>query len=303
MQAKECLFDAGSQKKTLVLKYRNLDRDTFSEKIGTINYGDDPRRISWSSFGKNALWVKIPSFATNDNNISAMRGLVAEMANQRSNHLVVFDVRGNGGGDSEWGLKILSALLGKEYIVGVENKAEGEAYAEIRVSSGNIQQYEGWLARAENHHGAESVIYREIFQSLDLMKKALTNKQAYSRQANLEAKELARATPATALSQAKIVALTDGGCGSACLNFLDLLYQIPNFTQVGQTTFADSVYTELRQVVLPSELGTLNFPTKVWRNRHRGHNVEYKPQIPWKGRITDTEALKSWINGLFLEKS
>lgn len=49
---------------------------------------------------------------------------------------------------------------------------------------------------------------------------------------------------------------------------------------MGKTTSADSLYMELRSIPVPSGKGFLNIPTKVYRNRPRGHNVPYVPDIP-----------------------
>ncbi len=76
---------------------------------------------------------------------------------------------------------------------------------------------------------------------------------------------------------ARMVVITDNYCGSACLGFLDELFALDLVIQIGLATGADTDYMECRDVQLPSSLGTLHFPIKVYRNRARKPNEPYVP--------------------------
>lgn len=77
---------------------------------------------------------------------------------------------------------------------------------------------------------------------------------------------------------------------SAALDFIDSL-KMMNYpiTLVGKTTKADRLYMEVRSVDLPRGLGTFSYPIKVYRNRPRGDNVPYVPDIDCD--VTDTQEL------------
>jgi len=70
---------------------------------------------------------------------------------------------------------------------------------------------------------------------------------------------------------------------------------------VGKTTAADTLYMERRHLKLPSGLAEIWFPIKVYRNRQRGHNEPYSPDIKYPGDLQDTANLKKWIQFLNLE--
>lgn len=54
-------------------------------------------------------------------------------------------------------------------------------------------------------------------------------------------------------------------------------------------------YAIVALVELPSKLGHLAYPIKVYRNRMRGHNQPYDPDIAYQGNIDDTDALGQWF--------
>src|SRR5690606_5646629 len=84
--------------------------------------------------------------------------------------------------------------------------------------------------------------------------------------------------------------LTDSGCGSACLDFADLMIKMPNTIHIGEETSADTVYMEGNVInPLSSNLSHLYYPMKVWRNRVRGNRESYIPKFKWSGSISDTK--------------
>ena len=89
--------------------------------------------------------------------------------------------------------------------------------------------------------------------------------------------------------------LTDHACFSACLDFADVILNIPDVIHIGLETKADAVYIDNRAVWLPSGNGRLGFSMKVYRNRQRGHNESYVPDLIWEGDIRDDKALEDWI--------
>ncbi len=98
------------------------------------------------------------------------------------------------------------------------------------------------------------------------------------------------------LCHAKIIVLTDKYTGSASLRFIDELKSLNHSVKLfGQTTGADSLYMQAREIALPSKLGHLNFPMKVYRNRPRKNNEPYHPDVEFIGNIKDTKAVEEWV--------
>ena len=80
--------------------------------------------------------------------------------------------------------------------------------------------------------------------------------------------------------KAKIIVIIDKGCGNACLTFIDQLKAMKHDVILfGQTTGADSVYMEVQKTDLPSKKGIFYFPMRVYKNRLRGNNIPYYPDI------------------------
>ena len=83
---------------------------------------------------------------------------------------------------------------------------------------------------------------------------------------------------------------------SACLDFIDEVKAVDSKAiLVGETTKADSVYMDVRIVDLPSGIGQFQFPIKVYRNRARGHNVPYVPDVAYPFGMNASEDKENWL--------
>jgi hypothetical protein len=95
----------------------------------------------------------------------------------------------------------------------------------------------------------------------------------------------------------RVFVLTDWGCGSACLDAVDLWTAL-GAIHVGQETSADSLYMDIRQVALPSGFAQAVTPMKVYRGRKRGSNVPAKPVHAYTGDMRNTDQIERWIASL-----
>jgi hypothetical protein len=78
---------------------------------------------------------------------------------------------------------------------------------------------------------------------------------------------------------------------SACLDFVDQIRLVPHSVHVGQTTSADTVYIDIGLSVLPSG-NRVVIPLKVWRNRLRGNNEPWTPQVKFDFEIRDDKKVE-----------
>jgi len=130
----------------------------------------------------------------------------------------------------------------------------------------------------------------------DAIAAALKNHQPLAR---LEGKSAPPGAAPPNPMQGKVYFLTDNACGSACLDFADIVRRMPGVIHIGLPTYADSVYMEANGRLLPSGLATLQYPMKVYRNRLRKNNEFYVPQIVWTGGpMTDDGAMIAWVKSL-----
>jgi hypothetical protein len=91
--------------------------------------------------------------------------------------------------------------------------------------------------------------------------------------------------------------ITDPICMSACLDAVDLWIRL-GAIPIGQETGADTVYMETRQVRMPSGLGSLTLPMKMFAGRPRGSNQPVSPRYRFSGNIMDTQAVEDWVVAL-----
>lgn len=289
----KCTFFDGKKNITLEITERPIQEGALIAKIKKASLGNEPRTTSRRQLKKGIEWISLPTFYPAGKEIEALKKIVSDMKTLRRSKYIIFELRGNTGGSSLWGQEILENLYGKSYIEAKAAEENSNSFAEWRVSQGNLNHLRWIGSFLKERHGENSDGYKIFAQTLKNMELAIEKGLAYARQG--DPKEKPAKTPGPPLSKTRIIALTDGHCASACLDFMDLLLTLPNVTHVGTPTSADTLYMEVRSEDLPSGLGKVRFATKVYRNRKRGHNVDYKPKFRWNGDITDTRAIENWI--------
>ena len=291
-RAKTCRFRIGEETKSIALRYRRGSDDAIhnvaKNAVATLEALPPVRKVG------NGVWVSIPSFAGSEDATGArLREIVAAAPQWRDAPFVVFDVRGNGGGNSAWGNDILGALYGADFMRAAVSPRFDKQYVEWRVSKDNLAHVRSIVQDVKAQQGAESE-NAKYFQSVaDGMEKALAEGRALFRRVDDEESTTPSAAPPA--FKGKVILLTDRKCASACLDFADRVRLLPNAQHLGLATFADSVYMEVRPADLPSGVGRLALPVKVYRDRPRGHNEPYVPHVAYEGDINDTAAVEKWV--------
>jgi hypothetical protein len=100
--------------------------------------------------------------------------------------------------------------------------------------------------------------------------------------------------------KARVYVLTDYGCASACIGFVDEMLQMPGVRQIGLETAVDRLSGSPQSFPLPSGNGVLNVPNMVRIDRARGDNIPQKPSVRFDGDIADTAAVRAWIDDMVL---
>ncbi|MEO0830144.1 MAG: S41 family peptidase, partial [Pseudomonadota bacterium] len=162
---------------------------------------------------------------------------------------VVLDVRGNGGGSTEIGSRTLGLLFGEAAVRRVADSFDWTV--DWRASSGNI---------AELRRQAEADISDP---PIDLLEKACAAGETLARATATVTEPEGEAPPSPFAG--RVFLLTDGACASACLDFADIARRLPGVVHVGRPTNADTLYIEVRGEMLPSGLGQIAVPMKVYR--------------------------------------
>lgn len=243
----------------------------------------------------DGVWfVSIPTFGAD---AKAMTGLLeqmrAQLATLHDAPIVVIDVRGNGGGNSEWGSKAAGLLWAEPMVSAIENSFDWTT--DWRASPLNIDLTRKASLRATNPNLQEDDTER--LKIADGMQRALDTGQVYFRNAE---PPTSKGLPADARSplRGKVLLLTDSACGSACLDFADVVTRMPGVVHVGLPTSADAIYIDVVAMPLKSGLSRFSWSLKVYRNRVRGNNQWYEPTIRWPGGQMTDAAVAAWVKTL-----
>ncbi|MDT4818311.1 hypothetical protein FQZ97_514040 [compost metagenome] len=235
-------------------------------------------------------WIHASNFMLKDEEGASFEKLLDRVRDLESAEAVVIDTRGNNGGNSLVGTRILYALMKDAF----PKNFESSAAAYWRVSSLARKTLETHRVAARRMEGAESFGYKFVDGLLTSMNAAALRGDSMVKQDSMSLDADQELVEGGAPFRGKLVLVTDSNCGSACLNFVEEVLSIPGAIHVGSTTSTDTRYTDVAIVSLPSA-ATLWVPLKVWKGRKRGDNVPYVPQFRFEGDLNDTAAVQAWV--------
>jgi hypothetical protein len=253
------------------------------------------------------VWIGIPTFSSGSETAPRLEQLIRDIeargAATRNGRAIVIDVRGNGGGNSAWADRIAAAVFGDRVARRASRASSGESAIDWRASPENIAYWREWqtdVAIPEFGERSEAVSFAQ--DAIDGMQGALDRDPPLWRQgAN-------RVAPSGGLTQrrprggaspfpARVYLLSNGTCGSSCLNFADTVLFVPGVQLIGSDTSGDGPYMEVRNVPLPSGLARLTIPQKVWRGMGRGALEAYRADVAYDGAWDDA-SVRAWVMGL-----
>jgi hypothetical protein len=245
----------------------------------------------------DGVWfVSIPTFAyTSDVAIAGIRALLDELEAKRGamrSSRIILDLRGNHGGNSAWGNEIARAIWGEPWVDRIDGSFDKTV--DWRASDANIEHMRRMVERERRAGLMESAAYWTL--ALEAMERARSRGQALARFED-RPKEIAGPPPSNPI-QGKVFLLTDSECASACLDFADLVRRLPGVVHIGLPTSADAIYIDNTYAPLPSGLAGLGYSLKVYRNRVRGNNEWYEPQLRWPGGPMTDQTLAEWVSSI-----
>jgi hypothetical protein len=294
-----CTVREGGQEREVTLVWRTIDASEGRERVQAAAFGPPPP-FAIRDFGTGGVWVSLPLFFGTTPEVQAsLEAAVKQAPSWRGRSVIVFDVRGNNGGSSQWGANLLRGLYGADFEASLgEAEAKATQYVEWRVSPEN-QRY---LASIEELVAQQFGKEAPVLERLRLARQGLAQAQARGETLWREpdGKAVAKSTAPGAVPnpvKGRVFVLTDGKCVSACLDFVEGALRFPGVTHVGLPTVADTPYMELRGERLPSGIAQFNFSIKVYRNNPRSGRP-FVPVHRFSGDISDTAAVERWVLGL-----
>ena len=287
MRPKSCEFAVGGGRRTTVLQWRLVKRDALTPRIGaTIGAGAAGFGVRRTSAG---YWISVQSLI--ESAAPVVADVEARSAELRTAPFVVVDLRGNTGGSSIYGRRIAKALMGAGFVDAKLPPDEGCDQV-WRVSDGNLAQlrfYRDVLGLTRGKQFTD-----EVSATLVKASDARKGGRALSGPADCPAAAPSRGGPAPAsLMQGRLVLITDSLCFSSCLVVTHDLVAL-GAIHMGQTTDANTRYSEVREVEMPSGLSKFS----TLQAFAPGEPIRYgpfTPAVPYPADMSDTPALEAWV--------
>lgn len=232
--------------------------------------------------------LTLPTFYAGEPGFDAMIQAIdsAEKAlSQNTPDTLIIDLRGNGGGASEPGDRVLTAIWGKYAVPALAGRrAKNSAW---RVSQNVLHDLEQRRPRIAQRYPTELAGYNQLLSGL-------RNAQKHGQSLYQEPSAPTADRGPLKAGPKRVFVITDNACISACLDFMDRLLEAPHVVQVGQATGWDTTYTEVESISLPSGRGDATIPIQLLEGRYRTSHQVYEPSI----HLNDDKAVATWMAAL-----
>lgn len=289
-----CVFKQAEKVINVPLQWRPPKENLYKHVFGASRKAE----VGWQRLQNGIQWFTIPSFDGNPDGPAGkkLRELIsyleANASEIRAARGVVFDLRGNTGGSSDWSYQIARQLWGEGTIA---LHPERPMTISWRVSPDNLAAMRKAFAdrsRAGNLSAETIAWYKYTIAGLE---KAIAAGDPLwvIKPEPAQSLEKTRSLPPHQVRGPAYV-VTDSACMSACLDAVELWTRLGAIT-LGSETGGDTLYMETRQVRLPVGLGGVSLPMKVYSGRARASNEPIAPRHRFDGDMTDTTALKKWV--------
>jgi hypothetical protein len=294
--AKECRFRQSGRIVEVALEWRPISSVAMQPLLAPyLRRGTSSRPIDVSFAADGHAWVRVGNFKDETSLKALEADLLAKQARLRSAPYVVFDLRGNGGGNSTWGARFASIVWGEEAVEGRRLTAQSSNPAEY----GKYWRRSKTAAAKMHAAAAEYAAQGPDFVDIARYWRELGDTIAAAKEDGLYQDECCRPKPPPSrvpdlAYTGKVFALTDAGCFSSCVVVMNTLKRM-GAIQVGEASGQNEVYGEsVGPFNLPSSLGWYRIPVSIIR-QPRSALGGLPPDIPWSRAMDDDPGLRDWI--------
>ncbi|MBB1336624.1 S41 family peptidase [Pseudoalteromonas sp. SR44-2] len=294
---KECEFvKANGDTYTHVLNWSVKPKSASKHLENAYNGDELSIDLTWPE--KNIGWIAMPSFSSTDQQTAAYNKVFEKIQQQRSKLLtakaVVLDLRHNQGGSSYWSSQIAKGLWGQKVVEQKANNTSQNTQVWWRASKDNTDYVESLFSVVKDQPGVLKTL-KTVAAGMAL---SLENDAPFYVEEKTNTLNNIPQKPLVSDFKTKVFVIVPPQCASACLDALDKFKLFENTTLFGAPSSADSMYMEVRLADLPSGLGKVVVPNKVYVNRARGAGAYYKPDIAYNGIDWTTNVLLEQIKTL-----
>ena len=289
---KQCVFQqADGNARQYDLPLRAVDDGIGAQRIDTVrkSYQAKARPVGLYRLAADKQWVGMPDF---NGGISgdAYTALYPKLTALKNAGWIVFDLRGNGGGDSSWGNRALQALYGEAYGEELGNTASyGKSLIADQATIDLYRRYASLEQFAASKPEFERVI--------PILQASLARREGLAR-VEYTSKEDATALAAKVRRRPggpRVAAVIDRGCFSSCMNFVQQISSMSDTVLLGEPTIGYSPYGENGNYKLPSGQGAIVVPSAIY-TAFQTTREPFVPTIRYDGNMADDEKLMTWVN-------
>lgn len=291
-----CRFEAADGVHEIALTWTPVDRTAWAAAVRPFErIKRQADRIALDHGADRSAWITLGNL----HDYRALSALTAQVARERSRieaaPYLVFDLRGNGGGDSSLADALARALWGAESSIALPEPARPkrwraspltlEAVAQVRAEVAALADPNPGLLRMAD--GLLDVLGAAIDAGIDLV----VDPDAQRLPERPPSAQPARRAPA---SRQPVYVLTDGGCFSSCIIATYLLKR-QGARQAGDPTGVHTIYGEVwfsRR--LPNLDADLIVPLAINTNPPDQLGGD-PPELPWTGAAEDEAGLRAMI--------
>ena len=285
----QCVFvlPDGSRKR-YALPLRSVPGEVARARLDEIRprYRAAAKAVGLTTLAPDKRWVGMPDF-DGAHSGAAYQALYPQLAALPKSGWIVFDLRGNGGGDSTWGNRALRALYGAPYAAQLD--VAGGASEYMIADASTVAMLKRYIAMPE--YAASKA------ESEAALAKVEAAMRAGQKMALVDGKDGGTVDPVVAPRPhgPRIAAVIDRRCFSSCMNFLQQLRAAGDTVVLGEPTNGYSPFGEINRHALPSGRGALVIPS-AWFKTATATREPFVPDYPFAGSMADEEALQKWVN-------
>jgi hypothetical protein len=286
---KRCVFVLpDGSRKTYALAMRGTEDPAMARQAQAAWYRarSPGTPVGLSSIGAGKTWVGMPNFDGASSG-AAYEALYPRLAALPKSGWVVFDLRGNGGGNSSWGTRALAALFGDGFAEHLSAAGGAEKY--LVANANTVAVLKHYISAPE--FGADKSGFEA---DLARVEAAMRAGEKLALVAGEPGAADAPVAGAKRPNGPRIAALIDRSCFSSCMNFLQQIRAIDDSVVLGEATIGYSPFGEISRVALPSGLGSLAIPT-AWYKTAQATREPFVPDLAYTGDMADTAALQRWV--------
>lgn len=286
-----CSFARDGVDAEVSLAWRSISRTDLAARTGPA------RNFGAAGYGLRDVgdiaWIALQLL--NEEGRAAAQAAATEGERLRAARVVVLDLRGNGGGASQYARPIAVALFGQARFDAIVGASDGEGGGDCdsvwRVSPRNMAQLRAYRTQFASSPDFVAEIDRTLAAAERAEREGRDLSGPVTCGAEQAAGDAAQAPPQVA--QGRIVLLTDNACFSSCLIVADEFRRL-GALHIGNATNANTHYSEVREELLPSGLSMFSTLQAMIASAPAAYGP-FEPSIVYAGDMTDTAAVEAWV--------